>query len=198
VTVNKLRFRHPIWLFGTLALILTAPVIAGEVIAHREQAAGAPPSGQSTVANPNTAPAKPAQAGPPAEGQRGGGRPDPLTEWEWWNDAAVKKELGLTEAKSKEIDRIFQDRLRHAKPFYDEYMTQRDEQNRMAKERLVDEGTFALQVARVDALRAELLKSRAIMFYRISRKLTADQNKKLEEIRDRRRGEGRGRGTGTR
>lgn len=197
MTVNKLRFRHPAWLFGILAVIVTAPAVASGVRAHREQGPGAQ-SGQVTVPNPNTPPGKPTQPGTSTEGQRGGGRPDPRVEWEWWNDAAVKKELGLTDAKSKEIDRIFQERLRHAKPFYDEYMKQRDEQDRMAKERLVDEGTFSLQVARVDALRSELLKSRAIMLYRMSRKLTAEQYKKLEEILDRRRGEGRGRGGGTR
>jgi Spy/CpxP family protein refolding chaperone len=195
VTVNKLRFRHPFWLFGMLALIVTAPVVASGVRAHLDKGAGAAQSGQATVPNPNTPPGKPAQPGSSTDNQRGGGRPD---EWEWWNDAAVKKELGLTDAKSKEIDKIFQDRQRHATPFYEEFLKQRDEQNRMAKERLVDEGTFALQVARVDALRSELMKSRAVMLYRISRKLTAEQYKKLEEIRDRRRGEGRGRGSGTR
>jgi Spy/CpxP family protein refolding chaperone len=195
VTVNKLRFRHPVWLFGMLALIVTAPVVASGVRAHLEQGAGAAQSGQATVPNPNTPPGKPALPGSSTSNQRGGGRPD---EWEWWNDAAVKKELGLADAKSKEIDKIFQDRQRHATPFYEEFLKQRDEQNRMAQERLVDEGTFALQVARVDALRSELMKSRAVMLYRISRKLTAEQYKKLEEIRDRRRGEGRGRGGGTR
>ena len=178
-----------------LALVVTAPVVAGDVRGYRDQGAGDNQSGQATVSNPNTPPGKPGQPGSSTDNQRGGGRPD---EWEWWNDTAVKKELGLTDAKSKEIDRIFQDRLRHARPFYDEYMKQRDEQDRMAKERLVDEGAFALQVARVDALRSELLKSRAVMVYRISRKLTAEQYKKLEEIRDRRRAEGRGRGSGTR
>lgn len=178
-----------------LALIVTAPVIAGSVRGHLDQGAGAAQSGQATVPSPNTPPGKPAQPGSATDNQRGGSRPN---EWEWWNDPAVKKELGLTEAKSKEIDRIYQDRLRHATPVYEEYRKQFDEQDRMAKERLVDEGTFALQVVRVDALRSELLKSRAVMYYRISRKLTAEQYKKLEEIRDRRRGEGRGRGGGTR
>jgi len=178
-----------------LALIVTAPVIAGSVRGHLEQGAGAAQSGQATVPNPNTPPGKPAQPGSSTDNQRGGGRPE---EWEWGNDAAVKKELGLTDAKSKEIDRIFQDRQRHATPVYEEFLKQRDEQNRMAKERLVDEGTYALQVVRVDALRSELLKSRAVMVYRISRKLTAEQYKKLEEIRDRRGREGRGRGSGSR
>lgn len=177
-----------------LALIVTAPVIAGGVRAHLELGAAAQ-SGQATVPNPNTPPVKPAQPGSQTSNQRPGGRPD---EWEWWNDATVKKELGLTDAKSKEIDKIYQDRRRHATPFYEEFEKQLEEQNRMAKERLVDEGAFALQVARVDALRSELLKSRAVMFYRMSRKLTAEQYKKLEEIRDRRRAEGRGRGGGTR
>jgi hypothetical protein len=110
----------------------------------------------------------------------------------------VKKELGLTDVKSREIDRIFQERARHAKPFFDEMQTQREILDRMAKERVVDEGTFALQVARVEAARGELVKSRAVMTYRMYRKLTAEQLKKLEEIRDRRDRDGRGRGAGSR
>jgi len=76
VTVNKLRFRHPVWLFGMLALIVTAPVIAGSVRGHLEQGAGAAQSGQATVPNPNTPPGKPAPPGSSTDNQRGGGRPD--------------------------------------------------------------------------------------------------------------------------
>jgi Spy/CpxP family protein refolding chaperone len=155
------------------------------------------PAGQAAGTNPSQGQA--AAPIPPSTGPRGGGRPDAMRpEWEWWNDATVKKELGLTDAKAKEIDRIFQERARHAKPFYDQFLKERDEQERMAKERLVDEGAFALQVARVDALGSELRKSRAVMFYRMSKKLTADQLKKLDEIRDRRNRDGRGRGAGSR
>jgi Spy/CpxP family protein refolding chaperone len=196
VIVDKSRSRRFPWLFGVLAVCLAVPVVAGG-LRPRVSDSGSQQAGQTAAPNPAQGRATPPAS--PAEGQRAGGRPtSPRPEWEWWNDAAVKKELGLTDAKSKEIDRIFQDRARHAKPFFDEWMKQRDEQDRMAKERLVDEGTFALQVARVDALGAELRKSRAVMFYRMYRKLTAEQVKKLEEIQDRRNRDGRGRGAGSR
>jgi Spy/CpxP family protein refolding chaperone len=193
VIVDKTRSRRFPWLLGVLAVALTVPVGAGVSGFRTEQAGpqtsqgGTPPQGRA-----NTVPS-------PAESQRPGPRPNsPRQEWEWWNDAAVKKELGLTDAKSREIDRIYQDRSRHAKPFFDNLLKEREEQERMARERLVDDVTFSMQVARVDALAAELRKSRAVMIYRISRKLTAEQLKKLEEIQDRRNREGRGRGAGSR
>ncbi len=189
--MDRLRPRRFPWLFGILALSLTVPVVAGGLRPWSPDRLSSP-SGQAAGSPPSQIPTQ-GRASTPADGQRS--RPE---EWEWWNDAAVKKELGLTDAKSKEIDRIFQDRARHAKPFSDQLNKEREEQNRMAKERLVDEGTFALQVARADALFSELRKSRAVMVYRISRKLTAEQIKKLEEIRDRRSRDGRGRGAGSR
>jgi len=121
--------------------------------------------------------------------------PGPRLEWEWWKDADVKKELGLTEDKARDIDRIHQDRVRLMKPFQDEYEKQREELNRLAAERTVDEATFAFQVTRVEALFSKLRESRTIMLYRISRKLSLEQNTKLREIRDRRGRSGRGGGS---
>jgi Spy/CpxP family protein refolding chaperone len=196
VTVDKPRSNRFPWILGTLALSLTVPVVAGGIRAWGPDPA-TPPAGQAAGTNPSQG--QTATGAPQPTGQRGGGRPDSMRqEWEWWNDAAVKKELALTDAKSREIDRIYQERSRHAKPFYDQLVKEREEQDRMAKERLVDDVTFALQVARVDALFSELRKSRAIMIYRMSRKLTAEQLKKLEEIQDRRNRDGRGRGGGSR
>jgi Spy/CpxP family protein refolding chaperone len=185
VIVDKTRSRRISSLFGVLALALTLPVGAGvgASLDDRHRQAGSGTQGQ-------------ASAGP---GPRGGGQPDSRrSEWEWWNDAAVKKQLGLTDSKSREIDRIYQERARYAKPFVEDAVKARAEQERMAAERLVDEGTFAAQVARTDALFAELRKSRAVMLYRMYRKLNAEQVKKLGEIRDHRERDGRGRGAGSR
>jgi Spy/CpxP family protein refolding chaperone len=187
--VDKSRSSRFPWLFGAVALALTIPAGAG---LGAWRAARADPG--SVVPQRQATP--PATAG---SGQRGAGQPDSRrSEWEWWNDAAVKKELGLSESKAREIDRIFQERARYAKPFVDDAVKARAEQERMAAERLVDEGTFAAQVARTDALFSELRKSRAVMLYRMYRKLSAEQVKKLGEIRDRRERDGRGRGAGSR
>lgn len=189
--MDKSRSRRFPWLFGALALSLTVPVVAGGLRAR--SADQAQQAGQGAAPLQGRGQATPAQ---PA-GQRGGVQPDSRRpEFEWWNEA--KKELGLTDAKAKEIDRIFQERARHAKPFFDQWRTEFDIQAKMAKERTVDDVTFALQVSRVDSLSSELRKSRAVMYYRMLKKLSAEQIKKLEEIRDRRERDGRGRGAGSR
>ena len=59
---------------------------------------------------------------------------------------------------------------------------------------------YAIHVTQVEALRTELNKGRLVMLYRISRELTPDQIKKLNEILEKRREamrNGRGRGTGS-
>ena len=189
--VDKSRSRRFPWLFGVLALSLTVPVVAGGLRLRSDDPVQQ--AGQGAAANQGRGQMPPAQP----SGQRGGVQPDSRRpEFDWWNEA--KKELGLTDAKAKEIDRIFQERARHAKPFFDQWRTEFDIQAKMAKERTVDDVTFALQVARVDALSSELRKSRAVMYYRMLKKLSAEQIKKLEEIRDRRERDGRGRGAGSR
>jgi hypothetical protein len=63
----------------------------------------------------------------------------------------------------------------------------------MAGERRVSPEEFAIQAARYQSLDAKLDESRKIMLYRMSRELSDEQYKKLQEVRDRRsRGGGRG------
>jgi Spy/CpxP family protein refolding chaperone len=117
---------------------------------------------------------------------------DPFPEWEWWKDDAVKRELGLTDKVSADIDSFYQRRLREVTPFVDEWRKQSDQLNQMTQERKVDESTFAVQVARVEALSSRLRESRAVMLYHIYLKLTPEQFSKLPDIRMRHFQRGRG------
>jgi Spy/CpxP family protein refolding chaperone len=132
----------------------------------------------------------------PGTSQRGGpSRPDPLppTRWEWWKDATVQKEVGLTPEQVQRLDAMVKDRERELAPFIREFIRQREELNRLAAERAVGIEAFAIQVARVDSLYAKLSESRTVMLYRMSRELSDEQYKKLQEVRDRRmRSGGRG------
>jgi Spy/CpxP family protein refolding chaperone len=124
----------------------------------------------------------PAQT-PPTAGQRAGGpgRND-SGPWEWWKDEAVKKELGLTAKQVRDISQIFDRRVREMKPVDDELQRQVEARNKMAQERTVDVAVFAIQAGHVETLRSELFKSRSVMFYAISKQLTAEQNTKLSDI----------------
>ncbi len=154
-----------------------------------------------------TPPPTPQQQAPPAQGRgvQSGQTPgapgrigpsgsvrDPFPEWEWWKDDAVKRELGLTDKVSADIDTFYQHRLREVTPFVDEWRKQSDQLNQMTQERKVDESTFAVQVARVEALSSRLRESRAVMLYHIYLKLTPEQFSKLPDIRMRHFQRGRG------
>jgi Spy/CpxP family protein refolding chaperone len=163
------------------ALLLLAPFLGS----------AAPNGSQPRAATVQQTP--PPQGG--TQGQGAGQRPPTRQEaplgWEWWKDDAVKKELGLTDRQVAQITRIYEDRSRQVKPYSDEYQKQIEELDRMTRERTVDTPTYALQVSRVEALRSKLNETRLVMFYSFYRLLSPEQNKKLQDIRDRRRS-GRG------
>ena len=164
-------------ILAVFCLFLTVPGFAFE------QRFSGLPSGQRANVQSQQPPAQT----PASTGQRAGGpgRND-SGPWEWWKDDAVKKELKLTDKQVRDISRIFDTRAREMKPVNDEYQKQRTELDKLARERTVETAMFAIQVGRVEALRTELNKSRSVMFYAISRQLSAEQHDKLREVLDRR------------
>ena len=178
-------FRFPqaarfLMVFGLFAAI---PVIAFE-----QRFMGAPAAQRGSNVQTQQPPAQTPAPG----GQRSGGQGrNDSGPWEWWKDATVQKDLALTPKQVRDISRIFDTRVREMKPISDALQKQRNEQETMAKERTVDVATFALQVNQVEALRTELNKSRNVMFYAISKQLTAEQHTKLAEILSKRFSGGR-------
>lgn len=134
----------------------------------------------------------PAGRGAPSAGRQA---PNGLA-WEWWNDIEVQKELGLSADKVKQINDYFNRRSSDLRPIVHDYMKQYEELDKMTRDRVVDESTYALQVMRVEAGRSRLSESRTLMLYRMYRLLTPEQYQKLQGLLDRRfnRG-GRGRAT---
>ena len=129
---------------------------------------------------------------------RGGGSPQGrsgqlMAPWDWWNDADVQRELGLAADKVQRINDIYTRRSEDLKPIVEEFVKQSAELEKMTRARLVDERTYSVQVMHVESARSELNKSRTVMLYRLTRELTPEQYKKLQDIRDRRFGS-RGRG----
>lgn len=121
-------------------------------------------------------------------GSTGGG-------WEWWNDARVQKEIGLSADKARIINDIYAKRNESLKALREEFVREFNELDQITRARTVDEGTYAVKVTRVESLRSELSKSRTVMLYRLFRELTPEQYRKLQDIFDRdRRNQDRGRG----
>jgi Spy/CpxP family protein refolding chaperone len=135
-----------------------------------------------------------AQPATPTSGQRSSGPPEgqrplgPPPEYKWWQDEAAKKELALTEQQAGRIDRIYDRRTKDIDPTVQEWLKQREELNRMTRERVVDVQTYQLQAARTDGLYSRIHESRTVMLYSLYKELTPDQYKKLQAIFDRNRG----------
>jgi Spy/CpxP family protein refolding chaperone len=102
----------------------------------------------------------------------------------------VKKEIGLTDAQAVKIDALYEHRVKDVDPFVQEFLKQKDELDRLVRERVVDVPTIQLQFGRMETAWAKLRESRTVMLYRIYLLLTPDQYKKLQAIQER---ENRGR-----
>jgi Spy/CpxP family protein refolding chaperone len=115
--------------------------------------------------------------------------------WDWWADPAVKKDLKLSDEQASRIRDIFEKREAEVKPVWDQLTREGDRLDKMTRERVADEATYAVQVGKVHHLFAEVRKSRTVMMYRMYRELQPEQYRKLQDIMERRRAmDGRGSG----
>jgi Spy/CpxP family protein refolding chaperone len=172
-------------LSAAVVLWLSPVVRAAEVQAGQAVTAQQPAPQTSGQGTPTRQP-----SGPPASGTLG-------PSWDWWDDPAVKKDLKLTDDQARRIRDIFEKRETEVKPMSDQLYREGDKLDKMTRERVADDATYAVQVSKVHHLFAEVRKSRTMMMYRMFRELQPEQYKKLQEIMERRRSTG-GRGSGPR
>ena len=105
------------------------------------------------------------------------------------------KEVGLTPDQVTKIDRIYERRNKQIATQIEEYNKQRDELDRMIRDRIVTPETVELQAQRMMPFRVVIDVSRFKMLYEMSRVMTAEQNEKFHAMVDR-MGSDRGRGRG--
>jgi Spy/CpxP family protein refolding chaperone len=163
------------------AIFLASSAVSAAVAVadNHQQAAQSPAQGA-----PNRPPAGP----PPGSSGLGAG-------WDWWFDPAVKKDLKLTDEQAGRIRDIFEKREVEVKPVWDQLNREGERLEKMTRERVADDATYAVQVSKVQFLFAEVRKSRTVMIYRMFRELQPEQYKKLQDIMERRRpSDGRGPG----
>ena len=97
--------------------------------------------------------------------------------FKWWQNDRYRAELGLTTDQSRRLEEIFQSTqptLRAQKKAFD---TAEAEFNRLVEHG--NDSAVMEQVLNVEAARAELNKTRALMLLRMRRALTTDQWLKL-------------------
>ena len=113
--------------------------------------------------------------GPSIAGASEGQKPS-----KWWQSPVCKSRVGLTEAQTAEIERIFQsvrDELRAEKA---ELEKQEAALSRLLAESNGDEAIVVRTVDRVEAARSALAKTRTLMLYRMHRLLSPEQRARLD------------------
>jgi Spy/CpxP family protein refolding chaperone len=184
------------WFSLLAVLVLQAPpdVLAaaggGRTVGAAQGSPATKASGPGTQAGPARGGASGRQSsGPPRSGQTSGSGSSLIDDldqrWPWWNDAEIKRQLGLSESTVQAINDIVRERMRSSRSKWDEFERETAKLNRMSP--AADDAIFELQVRRVETLRSELATSRTMMNFRIAKQLQPDQLKKLREIVERRR-----------
>ena len=100
----------------------------------------------------------------------------------WWQNKACTLAIGLSEAQSTQLERIFQavrDELRAEKG---ELERQETALSALLADPRADEGTVMRTIDRVEAARGALSKTRTLMLYRMHRLLSPEQRQRLDEF----------------
>lgn len=116
----------------------------------------------------------------------------------WWKDERFVRELALTPDQSTRIETVFQTAQPALRAQQRALSMLEDELSKLVQEARVEESEVDHFVAKVEAARADLAKTRTMMIYRIRRILTLDQHVKLQKLFDEREKERRGKGHGQR
>lgn len=98
----------------------------------------------------------------------------------WWHDPDCKARVGLTEAQTAEIDRIFLSVRAELRAEKAELEKQEAALSRLLAESSDNEAVVVRTIDRVEAARSALAKTRTLMLYRMHRLLSPDQRRKLE------------------
>ena len=116
--------------------------------------------------------------------------------FKWWQNERFQKGLSLSAEQISKLEDVFQaamPSLRAQKRAYDKL---EDELSKMVREAKVGERELEEFVVRVEAARADLSKTRTLMFFRMHRILSPEQNIKLDQLFDQMEKERRGKGHG--
>ena len=101
--------------------------------------------------------------------------------FKWWQDDAVKRQIGLSAKQTKKIDDIFNVTM-------PDLFKAKQELDRLESDLIpfvdssTDDAELRDRVDRVETARAELNKRRSVMLLRMRRVLTVEQRVKLESL----------------
>jgi Spy/CpxP family protein refolding chaperone len=130
------------------------------------------------------------------QGGRGPGGPGRDDGPKWWQDDAIKKEIGLRDDQIRQIDGIYQRRVKEMAPFAEEYEKQRDAFAAMLRDHTADVAAAQLQISKMQGALTKLDESRWLMVYRMYKVLEPAQYTKLQAYWEKQQAEWRARGRG--
>ena len=104
-------------------------------------------------------------------------RPRPT---KWWLSAEGRAAVGVTDAQSSKIERIFQSVLPDLRAEKAELEHQEKELTRLLGTDGADEAVVIRTIDRVEAARSALAKTRTLMLYRMRRVLSPEQRVRLD------------------
>ena len=106
--------------------------------------------------------------------------------FKWWQDEKMKAELALTADQSARIESVFQSSMATQRKNFDELGRREKEFSEMLLRDDTTEAAVMRQAEQVEALRAEMSKTRTLMLFRMNRILTTEQRVKFNELQERR------------
>ena len=145
-----------------------------------------PAAARAAVTCERAHPGQSARPQQPQAQQAAAPRGDGSQRWKWWINPDDRKELGITDQQSRDIDAIFESMAPSQREAWRLFDEQEDLLSKMVKDGTADWTAVAQQSEKVERLRADINKTRTVMLYRINLVLTPDQRVKVKELRDRR------------
>ena len=116
--------------------------------------------------------------------------------FKWWKDERFTRDLSLTPDQSSRIESAFQAAQPALRAQQRALSMLEEELSKLVQEARLEEPEVEHFVAKVEAARADLAKTRTMMIYRIRRVLTLDQHLKLQQLFEQREREKERRGKG--
>jgi Spy/CpxP family protein refolding chaperone len=137
------------------------------------------------------APAQPAQAGciqkpesPASKDSKAEQRPSQPRP-KFWMDPGMRKQLGITDQQSRDIDAIFEASVPAIRAARKQMEQLEEVLSKTVHDNVADLATVTRQIDKVEAARTDYNKSRTLMLYRMNLVLSADQRQRVREMFDR-------------
>ena len=99
----------------------------------------------------------------------------------WWIDPQLRQQLGITDAQSKAVEAIWQQSLPDLRKLRDQLFALDDQVSKMIQDGAPEASVTAL-VEQTENLRAQAMKGRTLMLYRMYKVLKPEQRAKVMEM----------------